>query len=296
MSEELLDKLEQWHEEEEYEKIVEAVTEIPAKSRGYALTSHLGRALNNLERYEEAVKQFLSVKREGKEDPLWHYRIGLAYYYLERYEDARKAFETADRLEPGDEDTLEFLGWIESKLPKKPAKAPKAEAKADIGIDLKDFWEEGGRANDYSSEWPSDELIASVEEELVFRLPTFYVRMMKAQNGGVPRNRFYPLGESDSGTDGFIEISGISGIGRKKKRSLCGDLGSRATIENGGYPEIGVVICDCPSEAGVVMLDYRDCGNDGEPEIVYVDKENGYRITRLAPNFEAFVRGLVNVS
>ena len=63
-------------------------------------------------------------------------------------------------------------------------------------------------------------------------------------------------------------------------------------IENGGYPEIGVVICDCPSQSEVVMLDYRSSGNDGEPEVIHVDKANDYKITRLASNFEAFVGGL----
>ncbi|MNI91536.1 hypothetical protein D3C73_1492170 [compost metagenome] len=40
------------------------------------------------------------------------------------------------------------------------------------------------------------------------------------------------------------------------------------------------------------MLDYRPSGNDGEPEVIHVAKENGNKITYLAPSFEAFVRGL----
>lgn len=42
------------------------------------------------------------------------------------------------------------------------------------------------------------------------------------------------------------------------------------------------------------MLDYRSSGNDGEPEVVHVDKDNNYKITKLANNFEAFIRGLVS--
>ncbi|MDZ4910394.1 cell wall assembly protein, partial [Clostridium perfringens] len=60
MSEELLEQLEEWHEEDEFEEIVDAIMEIPEDERDYELISHLGRALNNLERYEEAVEQFLS--------------------------------------------------------------------------------------------------------------------------------------------------------------------------------------------------------------------------------------------
>ncbi|MGV2794777.1 cell wall assembly protein, partial [Clostridium perfringens] len=81
MDEELIAQLEAWHEEAEFEKIVDAIMEVPAEERDYTLVSHLGRALNNLERYDEAVEQFLTVAEEGQEDPLWHYRIGLAYYY-----------------------------------------------------------------------------------------------------------------------------------------------------------------------------------------------------------------------
>lgn len=319
MNEELIAQLEAWHEEDEFEKIVDAIMEVPAEERDYTLISHLGRALNNLERYDEAVGQFLTVAEEGQEDPLWHYRIGLAYYYLERYEEALRAFETADRLDPGDEDTQEFLGWIRDKLaedasaeepgdeaggePDEPGSQERGfgeEARAAAGrpdaadIDTTGFWDDSAEALEkYVSEPPTDELVSSVEEELVFRLPVFYVEMMKQHNGGVPRQRFFPVDPTESGTGrDAIEISGILGIGRTKKHSLCGEAGSRTLIEQGGYPEIGVVVCDCPSAHEVVMLDYRESGNDREPEVVHVDKKEDNRITRLAPDFESFIRGL----
>lgn len=116
MREDLLEQLETWHEEDEFEQIVDAIADIPEEERDYELVSHLGRAMNNLERYEEAVEQFLTVAEEGQDDSLWHYRIGLAYYYLDRYEEALQAFEAADKLDPGDEDTLEFLDSIRQKL------------------------------------------------------------------------------------------------------------------------------------------------------------------------------------
>ncbi|MCT2194772.1 SMI1/KNR4 family protein [Paenibacillus sp. p3-SID1389] len=310
MREELLEQLQTWHEEDEYEKIVQAVMDVPEEERDYQLISHLGRALNNLERYEEAVEQFLKIADEGQDDPLWHYRIGLAYYYLDRYDEARIAFETADRLEPGDEDTLEFLSWIEEKTAageagdeeatSESSGSEAAEAKGSEGeqiaaepvvfegdFDAEGFWDDDNPAAEkYVSAPPTDALVESVEESLVFRLPAFYVNLMKVHNGGIPRNRYFRTQTGET-----IEILGIMGIGREKPHSLCGAAGSRATIEREGYPEFGVVLCDTPSDTGVVMLDYRESTNVGEPEVVYVEKASK-KATPLAPNFEAFVRGL----
>ncbi len=324
LREDLLAQLDAWHEEDEYGKIVDAIMEIPVEERDYELVSHLGRALNNLEQYEEAVAQFLTIAEEGKEDPLWHYRIGLAYYYLDRYEEALGAFEAAHELDPEDEDTQEFLEDIRSKLsdeedgesdddqeeeagfdlagepsaePVVPdaAAEPLVTADLDVPVEASGFWNDSPQAMElYVSEPPTDETISAVEEKLVFKLPASYIEMMKVHNGGIPHNRCFPIAETASAGADYITISGILGIGFDKKRSLCGELGSRSVIENGGYPEIGVMICDCPSEPGIVMLDYRESLNDGEPEVVYVDKENNHKITKLAANFEAFISGLVH--
>lgn len=291
MRDDLLAQLDLWHEEDEFEEIVDAVLEIPEADRDYELISHLGRALNNLERYEEALEQFLLIAEEGKDDPLWHFRTGFSYYYLGQYKEAVREFKAADKLDPEDEDTLEFLEWSRSRITtvKKPVAAE---------FDFSNFWDDSDYAlQEYVSESPTDELISSVEEELVFKLPAFYISMMKVHNGGIPHNKSYPTGEATSWAKDHISISGFLGIGRDKSNSLCGDAGSRFIIEEWGYPEFGVVICDCPSAGhDVVMLDYRSCGNDGEPEVVHVDHENNNKITFLAKNFETFVRGLVKIS
>ncbi|WP_339277152.1 SMI1/KNR4 family protein [Paenibacillus sp. FSL W8-0426] len=303
MRDELLERLEAWHEEDEFEEIVDSITEIKEEERDYALVSHLGRALNNLERYEEAVEQFLSVAEEGQDDPLWHYRIGLAYYYLEQYEHAREAFEKADRLDPGDEDTQEFLEWIRSKTKTDEKAVETAQSAAGTPIEtasigeaeIGDFWDDHAEtAEQFVLAPPTDEQIAAVEEQLVFKLPTSYIKMMKLHNGGVPRYRYFPVSDADATEKRRIEISGMLGIGREKKHSLCGEAGSRFIIEQGGYPEIGVVLCECPAESEVVMLDYRASGNAGEPEVVHIDKNQGYKITWLAPDVDTFIRGLVN--
>ncbi|WP_458124673.1 SMI1/KNR4 family protein [Paenibacillus sp. Z3-2] len=309
MNDELLERLGAWHDQDEYEEIVEAITEVEEDERDYILISHLGRALNNLERYEEAMEQFLSVAEEGQNDPLWHYRIGLAYYYLEQYENAREAFEAADRLEPGDEDTQEFLEWIRNKIAEelteesieKPLDTVPSVAEISIApvrvshLDPMGFWNDSAEAVDqYVLAPPTDGQIESLEEQLVFKLPTSYVNMMKLHNGGVPHYRYYSVSQAEAAKKIRVEVVGILGIGREKAHSLGGEAGSRYIIEQGGYPEIGVVLCECPSDSEVVMLDYRESGNAGEPEVVHVDKKESYKITWLAPNFETFIQGLVN--
>jgi hypothetical protein len=64
-------------------------------------------------------------------------------------------------------------------------------------------------------------------------------------------------------------------------------------IEEWGYPDIGVAVCDCPSAGhDMIFLDYRRCGPEGEPEVVHIDQEGDYRITYLAGDFETFIIGL----
>ena len=42
----------------------------------------------------------------------------------------------------------------------------------------------------------------------------------------------------------------------------------------------------------MMCFDYRDCGPYGEPRVVHVDQELNYKISPVADNFEAFIRGL----
>lgn len=158
------------------------------------------------------------------------------------------------------------------------------------------FWDDSDYAlKAYVCPPPSGEFIRSIENELGFKLPESYILLMKHHNGGKPHPNCFPTKEPTSWADDHVAISGILGIGREKPYSLCGSLGSPFMIEEWGYPEIGVCICVCPSAGhDMIMLDYRQCGKGGEPAVVHVDQENDFRITKLAPNFEQFILGLVN--
>lgn len=307
------DQLNQWHEDDEHQRIVDALLAIPENKRDYDIISRLARAYNNLELYEEALHHFESIAEAGQHDPLWHYRVGFALFHVKRYEDAVQALHIANQLHPGDQD-IEYLMRLsvqkaekqqrqERRIAAKKEAALKENGSAGLSVDapfsdmsLDDFWDDSEYAREaYLSEPPTDELIASIEEELGYKLPSSYIALMKHRNGGVPKNTCFPTEDATSWAEDHIAISGILGIGREKDYSLCGEFGSPFMIEDWGYPDIGVVICDCPSAGhDVVMLDYRACGRDGEPEVIHVDQEGDYEITFLADNFEAFIKGLVS--
>ena len=165
------------------------------------------------------------------------------------------------------------------------------------GFDLSDFWEEPGDCarKNYIEPPPTAEVIRQVEKELGYKLPESYIALMQVQNGGFSKKSAFPTSTPTSWADDHIAIEGFLSIGWDKTYSLCGRMGSRFMIEEWGYPEIGVAICDCPSAGhDMVFLDYRECGPQGEPKVVHIDQEDDYYITPLADSFEAFIRGLVD--
>ncbi|GAB2697493.1 hypothetical protein GCM10027037_21990 [Mucilaginibacter koreensis] len=164
-------------------------------------------------------------------------------------------------------------------------------------FDFTDFWDDNAYAlKAYVEDTPpDDQLIADIENELGYKLPDSYIELMKLHNGGIPRNTCFPTQTPTSWAEDHVAITGIAGIGRKKTYSLAGELGSQFMMEEWGYPNIGVYICDCPSAGhDMIALDYTKCGKNGDPEVVHVDQEFDYKITFLAKDFETFIRGLVS--
>jgi hypothetical protein len=156
------------------------------------------------------------------------------------------------------------------------------------------FWQKSAYAEaEYVDVRLTAERLALVEQKLTCRLPAAYVDLMRFQNGGTPKRTHHRTKERTSWATDHIAITGIYSIGINKRCSLLGEVGSQFWIEEWGYPPIGVYFADCPSAGhDMVCLDYRQCGPDGEPRVVHVDQECDYKITFVAPSFEAFVRGL----
>lgn len=295
MPKKLLNMLEKWYEENQHEKIVEAIEQLSKADRDYELVGHYGRALNNLGRYHEALSQLCTVKKQGQQDTDWHWRVGYSYFHIQEWQEALAAFEKAKDLQ-FDTRTEEYIVACRNIMKKS------AEALDDIELvpfherDFSQFWEKSDYADkNYVEVYPTTEMITSIEEELGYKLPADYIWFMQQQNGGIPVNTCFPTAMPTSWSEDHVSITGIMGIGREKAYSLCGSLGSSFMLEEWGYPNIGVVIADCPSAGhDVIMLDYRACGADGEPAVVHVDQEADYYITFLAPNFATFIVGLVN--
>jgi hypothetical protein len=162
-------------------------------------------------------------------------------------------------------------------------------------FDVSEFWEDSEwYRNEYSEPSPSSDMVASVERELGYKLPATYVELARVRNGGAPRNTCHRTDSRTSWSNDHVAITNIKAIGRANIWSLCGELGRDNTIHEWDYPAIGVYFADCPSAGhDKLCLDYRACGAAGEPTVVHVDQEFDYRITFVAPCFEAFIRGLL---
>lgn len=113
---ELLEQLEQWNRQGKHQLIADAVGTLPEEQRDYEIISRFARALNNLERYDEALQQLALIEEQGEGDSLLHYRKGYALYYLKRYQEAKCAFGRAAVLAPEDEDARAFLKLCDDAL------------------------------------------------------------------------------------------------------------------------------------------------------------------------------------
>ena len=105
----MLTKIQGLHEADEHEKILEEINRIPREFWDYDVTCFYSRALNNLERYEEALELLMGIKNQGRNDPLWNFRTGYSLYYLGREKEASGYFQKAIDLGDDCGDTIELL-------------------------------------------------------------------------------------------------------------------------------------------------------------------------------------------
>ena len=116
----ILKQCQKWNEENEFQKIIDALEAIPAEERTPEMDSELARAYSNLAdphkpNFREMLKKALALLKPHEEyfegDHCWNFRMGYAYYYLDQEGRALRYFEKALEARPGDEDTKEFIEW-----------------------------------------------------------------------------------------------------------------------------------------------------------------------------------------
>lgn len=143
----------------------------------------------------------------------------------------------------------------------------------------------------YTGPPATPETIGAAEESLGVRLPASYVALLGERNGGALLKRCFPTTFPTSWAPDHIGINAILGVGGEW--GIDNPVGgSRYLIGEWGYPDVGVVFCSLPSGGhDAVMFDYRDCGPEGEPAVVYVDEDRVPQ--RIAGSFDEFVAGLM---
>ncbi|WP_457789994.1 suppressor of fused domain protein [Anaeromassilibacillus sp. SJQ-5] len=118
----LLKQCQQWFEQEEEQKVIDALEAIPAEERTPELDSELAKAyiavahIGEREPFEKALELLAPHEEYFAEDHCWNYRIASAYYYLDEEGPALRYFEKALEARPGDKDTKEYIDDCRRRL------------------------------------------------------------------------------------------------------------------------------------------------------------------------------------
>lgn len=112
----LLDRLDRLHEELKNQAILEEVAKLPREEQlDYQIQSRIGRALGNLHQHQAAFRVLETLEDQGKNDPMWWYRMACAWLGLA---DPVRAEEYADQalaLDPDCEGAHEVKQMIQKQ-------------------------------------------------------------------------------------------------------------------------------------------------------------------------------------
>ena len=118
----LLKQCQQWFEQDEAQKVIDALEAIPAEERTPELDSELAKAyiavahIGEREPFEKALELLAPHEEYFAEDHCWNYRIASAYYFLDEEGPALRYFEKALKARPGDKDTQEYINDCRRRL------------------------------------------------------------------------------------------------------------------------------------------------------------------------------------
>lgn len=118
----LLKQCQQWFEQDEAQKVIDALEAISAEERTPELDSELAKAyiaiadIGEREPFEKALELLAPHEEYFAEDHCWNYRIASAYYFLDEEGPALRYFEKALKARPGDKDTQEYIDDCRRRL------------------------------------------------------------------------------------------------------------------------------------------------------------------------------------
>lgn len=118
----LLKQCQQWFEQDEAQKVIDALEAIPAEERSPELDSELAKAyiavadIGEREPFEKALELLAPHEEYFAEDHCWNYRTASAYYCLDEEGPALRYFEKALEARPGDKDTQECIDECRRRL------------------------------------------------------------------------------------------------------------------------------------------------------------------------------------
>lgn len=121
----ILQQCQDWHENDEFQKIIDVLEAIPSAERSPEIDSELARAYNNLADHNEPegremLKKALALLEPHEEyfadDHCWNFRIGYSYFYLDQAGRALPHFQKALAALPDDEDTKWLIDQCKSLI------------------------------------------------------------------------------------------------------------------------------------------------------------------------------------
>lgn len=152
------------------------------------------------------------------------------------------------------------------------------------------FWGEGT----YGVQPPlTDAAVQVAERQLGVRLPASLLEILRVQNGGPVAEAWnaFPTDEPTSWSENHVPLDALMGIGRHEGQLSL--LDSAYLIEEWGLPSALVLLSG--DGHSWIALDYRTCGNDGEPSVTWFDADDRTEVP-LATDFAAFVGRLTSDS
>ncbi|MFR5648925.1 MAG: DUF2185 domain-containing protein [[Eubacterium] siraeum] len=172
--EEFFQQLEQWNDEDEHTRCIQALNAIPEDWRNYRIVYAMARALENYavlgDHHEEppyykaekallrAIELLELVREEGQDKAQWNMRMAYGYQYL--YHQEEKAIPYAQRwaeLDPEDENAPAVIQECQKEI------AKRAEAEAEDESDHTGVFT--GFVLLYKAEWDKEQFIRDMKEK-----------------------------------------------------------------------------------------------------------------------------------